>query len=123
MAGTITIPLMTLQIGTTEFGPASVADTDINAVLSIDRTVVGGFNSMTALTTCQIGVYQSNDNGDTWFFLAGAGFPGGIYTNRNGQINMSGMGVDFWPGTGRLTRAETIIDGTAVAIQGSLVFS
>jgi len=33
------------------------------------------------------------------------------------------MGVDFWPGTGRLTRAETIIDGTAVAIQGSLVFS
>jgi hypothetical protein len=123
MAGTTIIPLTTLPPGTYEFGPDSVDDADTLAVLMIDRTVVGGFNSKTAATTCQIGVYQSNDAGANWDFLAGAGFPGGIYTNRNGQVNVSGMSVEYWPGTGRLARAEVIIAGTSVAIQGSFTVS
>ena len=123
MAGTITIPLMTLQIGTTEFGPASVADTDINAVLSIDRTVANGFNSKTASTTCQISIFQSDDAGATWYMLASAGFPGGVYTNHAGQVNFSGCSVFYQSGTSRLARAEVIIGGTSVAVQGTLTVS
>lgn len=123
MAGTLNIPLTTLPAGTFEFGPASIADADSLAVLMIDRTVANGFNSKTVATTCQIGIYQSNDAGTTWNLLASAGFNGGISSNHAGQINVSGIGVQFWPGTGRLARAEVIIGGTSVAIQGSLTVS
>lgn len=123
MAGTLNIPLTTLPVGTFLFGPASVADADSLAVLTIDRTVANGFNAKTTATTCQIAVYQSNDAGATWNLLASAVFPGGIHINHAGQQNVSAIGIQFWPGTGRLTRAEVIIGGTSVAIQGSLAVS
>jgi hypothetical protein len=123
MAGTLNIPLTTLPIGTRVFGPASVADSDSLAVLSIDHTVANGFNSKTTATTCQISVHQSNDAGATWFAIASGGFPGGVSSNHAGQVNLSSVIIQFWPGTGRLTRAEVIIGGTSVAIQGSLTVS
>ena len=123
MAGTLNIPLTTLPVGTFLFGPASVANPDSVAVLTLDRTVANGFNSKTTATTCQISVYQSNDAGATWDLVASAGFVGGTSSNHAGQVNLSAIGVQFWPGTGRLTRAEVIIGGTSVAIQGSLTVS
>jgi hypothetical protein len=123
MAGTLNIPLTTLPTGTFEFGPASVANPDSVAVLTIDRTVANGFNAKTPATTCQIAIHQSNDAGATWNLLASATFIGGTSSNHAGQINLSAIGVRFWPGTGRLTRAEVIIGGTSVAIQGTLTVS
>lgn len=123
MAGTLNIPLTTLPVGTIDFGPASVADADSIAVLTINRTVANGFNAKTTATTCQIAVHQSNDAGATWNLIASAGFSGGISSNHAGQVNISAIGIQFWPGTGRLTRAEVIIGGTSVAIQGSLTVS
>jgi len=123
MAGTTNIPLTTLPPGTYEFGPATVDDADTLAVLSIDRTVANGFNSKTSATTCQISIFQSNDAGATWDMLTSAGFPGGLYTNHAGQVNFSGCSVFYQPGTSRLARAEVIIGGTSVAVQGTLTVS
>ena len=54
MAGTLTIPLTTLPTGTRVIGPANVADADVRAVLTLDRTVAGGLNALTAATSMLI---------------------------------------------------------------------
>jgi hypothetical protein len=123
MPGTLNIPLTTLQAGTHDFGPAAVNDADTLAILTVDRTVTNGFNSKTSATTCHISIHQSNDNGNTWVELASTDFAGGIASNHAGQINENDVGIHFWPGTGRLTRAEVIIGGSSVAVSGSLVVS
>lgn len=129
MAGTMTIPLTTLPVGTQHFpasGGFSLADTDTEAQLTIDRTVAGGFNSAPATTEAAIEVDQSNDGGSTWFQLAATTFFGGIYqtkANGGGQLNANGFTVTPAPGTGRLARATVTISGAAVAVAGSLVIS
>jgi hypothetical protein len=123
MAGTLNIPLATLQAGPHDFGPILIADTDTLAILTVDRTPANGFNSKTPATTCTISIQQSNDNGTTWNEIGSAGFVGGISSNHAGQINSNFVGMHFWPGTGRLARAEVVIGGSSVAVQGSLVIS
>jgi hypothetical protein len=116
------IPLLTLAVGTREFGPAAVAD-DVNAVtLTIDRTVAGGLNSSPASTTLEIGVWQSDDDGASWQFRASAGLIGGVYPrNAAGDPYVeSTVSVDLTPGTGRRVKAVTETGGSSVAIAGSL---
>ena len=125
MAGTTNIPLTSLAPGTYDFGPASLADGDRMATLSVDRTVAGGFNSQPATTQAEIGVYQSNDSGATWFLLASATMEGGSFTDRHtGQpYTQSSVTVPLQPGTGRQGKAHIIISGATVAVQGSLVIT
>jgi hypothetical protein len=132
MAGTLTIPLTRLSVGTTHFpatGGQPVADTDTLIVLTIDRTVsqgqTQGFNGQPATTTANILAEQSNDGGVTWQPLASAGFSGGITViPRTGQtVTSNDVGVWLLPGTGRLARATVTIAGATVAVQGTLVIS
>lgn len=123
MPATFNIPLTTLQVGTQDFGPVTVADTDTLILLTIDRTVANGFNSKTPATTCRISIFMSSDGGNTWDELAATTFSGGIASNHAGQINANDVGVFLHPGTNRQTRAEVVTGGTSVAVQGSLVIS
>ena len=56
---TLTIPLTALNDGVRHFGPATIADADKSAVLTLDRTVTGGLNSLTAATALEVSVDQS----------------------------------------------------------------
>ena len=124
MPVTLTIPLTTLATGTRTFGPATLADTDTLVILTIDRTVTGGFNSQPATTTARISIEQSNDGGSTWDELASTTFVGGVYTMHGGlPVNSNDVGVFLWPGTGRRGRAVVTIAGASVAVAGSLAIT
>ena len=121
---TLTIPLTTVAVGTRTFGPANLADTDTLVVLTIDRTVTGGFNSQPASTTARISIEQSNDGGSTWNELAATTFIGGVFTMHGGlPVNSNDVGVFLLPGTGRRGRAVVTITGAAVAVAGSLAIT
>jgi hypothetical protein len=126
MAGTFNIPLTTLVPGVHNFpasGGAAVADSDSLALLTIDRTVPGGLNAVPAVSF-EVSVYQSNDGGATWQFLASAGGSGGISIMHGGQqVNSNDIGVSLWPGTSRLVRASVTITGASVAVAGTLAIS
>ena len=124
MPTTLTIPLTTLTVGTRTFGPATLADTDTLVILTIDRTVTGGFNSQPATTTARISIEQSNDGGTTWDELAATTFFGGVLTMHGGlPVNSNDVGVFLWPGTGRKGRAVVTIAGASVAVAGSLAIT
>jgi hypothetical protein len=122
---TVPIPLLTLAVGTREFGPASVDDTTNAVTLTIDRTVANGLNSKPATTTLEIGVWQSDDNGASWQFRASAGLIGGLYpSNQAGDPYLfSDVQVDLTPGVGRRVKAVTETAGSSVAVSGSLVIA
>lgn len=127
MAGTTNIPLTTLAVGPHTFpasGGMAVADSDTLVRLSIDRTVVNGFNTQPATTTALIYTYQSSDGGTTWKWIAGDQITGGIYSSaKTGQENTDYVEVNLDPGTGRLVKATVTVSGAAVAVAGSLITS
>ena len=122
---TVDIPLTTLAPGSYDSGSANLADTYVQAVLSIDRTVANGFNSKSATTQAAISVYQSDDGGATWILLASATLEGGSYINHHTGLpyTESSVTVPLQPGTGRQGKANVTISGSSVAVQGSLVIS
>lgn len=123
MAGTIVIPLTTLPTGQRTFGPLTLADTDVLAVLTIDRTPANGFNSQPGTTAASIAIEQSLDGGISWQQLVSGTFTGGVLTRRGQEVDSNDIGVFPVPGTGRQLRAQVIISGSPVAVQGSLVIS
>jgi len=130
MAGTLNIPRTRMTVGSNEYpssGGYAVSDSDNDAVLTIDRTVTGGFNSVSSSVTLDAGVYQSNDGGATWDLLQSALMVGGTYANPpkygGGTVNSSIVGMTLNPGTGRLVRAYIVVSGAAVWIAGTLVIS
>lgn len=123
MAGTTNISLTTLAPGSYDFGPTALANIDTMATLSVDRTVVNGFNA-TPAAAASISVFQSDDSGTTWFLLAGATLLGGNLINKDGHpFPASLVTVPLAPGTGRQGKANVTISGATVAVQGSLVIS
>lgn len=126
MPGTVTIPSTVLSNGVRTFGPANVADADTEAVLSIDRTVAGGFNSLTGTTTVEMTVEQSNDSGTTWFLIVDGIISGGLFPapkGAPGNATTAGVGAFYAPGTGRQVRAKMTTAGGPVTVQGSLTIS
>jgi len=125
MAGTTTIPLVTLQDGSRIFGPANVANPDVRTVLTVDRTPASGLGSLTTATTIELLVEQSNDGGTTWFELADGTIAGGAQADwRTGQPETASViAVTFAPGTGRRVRATMTVAGGPVAVQGTLATS
>lgn len=121
---TFTIPLVTLPVGVRTFGPSNAADTETAIVLTIDRTVTGGLNSLTSATTLATEVDQSNDGGSTWQEVAAASTIGGALTDAHGNpVTVFGFTVKLQPGTGRQLRAAVTVAGSAVAVAGTLVTS
>src|SRR5215831_10902323 len=106
MAGTFTIPLTTLSNGAHTFGPATVANADTETVLTVDRTVAGGLNSLTTAATLEILVEQSDDGGASWFELVDGTIFGGLHPQFHGPnpAVSEGVTVTFAPGTSRRAR-------------------
>jgi hypothetical protein len=123
MAGTLTIPQTTLSPGTRNFGPAPVDDADTMAVLTIDRTVPGGLNSLTPAVTIGIAIDQSGDGGATWANLAGAVLAGGSAAEDPRHPGISSVRVQFSPGAGRQARATVTVAGGSVTVAGTLTTS
>jgi hypothetical protein len=127
MAGTFTIPLTTVTVGSHDFGPALAADGDSLILLNIDRTVVNhgvqGLNGQPATTTVSLATFQSGDGGVTWQGLAENVVTGGIFTKGGTQINTDQIGTELNPGTGRQVRATVVVAGASVAVAGSLTTS
>ena len=126
MATNITIPVTTLTVAGSPktFGPFNM-NKEQNAVLTIDRTVAGGLNSLTSATTLEVDLYTSPDNGVTWIGPDGFSTTGGIITDRNGQTattnTMSPKGLGG-QGT-RVKVVTTVIGPSDVVVAGSLVLS
>ena len=123
MAGTLTIPLTTLSDGVRSFGPAAVADSDKVTVLTVDRTPAGGLNSLTAATTIDLLVEQSDDGGVTWFLIVDGIIQGGPVPQGKAPPGTSQVACTFAPGTGRRVRATMTVTGGPVTMQGSLTTS
>jgi hypothetical protein len=119
---TLTIPLTTLPLGSRDFGPVTIADAEVKIVLTIDRTVTGGLNSLTPASVAAVDVSQSNDGGGTWQLNVGGTFPGGLIpTMKAGNLTVSALNVDLAPGTSRRLKATLTVTGTPVAVAGTLV--
>jgi hypothetical protein len=129
MAGTVTIPLTTLPVGAHAFGPAAAADSDHGVLLTVDRTVTGGFNSQPASTTADYRADQSADGGVTWVLIAGGTMGGGTVAavqpprGPGGTMGTSTVSADMLPGTGRQVRAVVTVSGAPVAVAGTLTIT
>lgn len=119
MAGTLTIPLITLPVGSRDFGPATVADADHGVTLTVDRTVTGGLTA-TPAAQLQVQISQSGDGGATWKMIAAATFPGGTVAVRGVTLTASQLITTWDPGTGRQAKATIIVSGAPVAVAGTL---
>jgi len=119
---TLTIPQITLAVGSRTFGPGNAADAEASITLTIDRTVTGGLNSLTGASVLDIAVDQSNDGGTTWHNLAGAEWTGGIQLDKHGNTRtQEQLFTTLNPGTSRKVRASTTVSGTSIAIAGTVV--
>lgn len=128
MATTFPIPLTTLTVGAHTFGPATIADTDTSVTFSIDRTVAGGLNSLTAASTLALQGEMSTDGGVTWHAVDSAAgtdthwsTTGGVFTGRNGTVTTSSGTWPLAAGTSRRLRATVTVSGpSSIAVAGSI---
>lgn len=120
---TVSIPLVTLPVGSQTFGPSPIADTDTKITLSIDRTVSGGLNSQPSTTQIMLTTFQSDDGGATFQELAAVSVVGGIFTKGGNQINTDHIITELNPGTSRQVQATVTVTGASVAVAGSIATS
>lgn len=123
MATTFTIPLTTLPVGSRDLGPSHPADSETAIVLTIDRTVTGGLNSLTSDSAIAMDVMQSNDGGNTWVLAVGSTFVGGLIPagKGGGNVLQAVAKVDLTPGTSRQLKASVTVSGpSSIAVAGTL---
>jgi len=123
VAGTLNIPLTTLNPGTRDFGPVAVSDADSTATITINRAVVGGLNSVSSSVSISIEVNESDDGGASWFNLASSLHIGSPAFDNPKQPGVGSVKVNFAPGTGRQVKATVIVLGGSVAVSGNLNMS
>jgi len=120
---TLTIPLVTIQVGQRTFGPFSIGN-NTQAVLSIDRTVAGGLNSLPATDTLDVLIQSSPDNGVTWTNEVETTFAGGPQSNHHGVINtdiLTVNGLDVGRNSCRVI--ATVAGADPIAVAGNVVVS
>ena len=128
VAFTFQIPLVTLPAGSQTFGPVTVPDTDVSVTFSIDRSVAGGLNSLTADSTLFLQAEMSTDSGATWHAVdssAGAdthwSTTGGVFTGKNGIAAVSSGTWMLAAGSSRRLRATVTVSGpSSIAVAGSI---
>jgi hypothetical protein len=131
MAATTNFGPLTLPTGARTFGPHLAANSDTAIRLTVDRTLTGGLNALTASSTIEVNVELSDDGGATWHATdtdqAGTKTAwttaGGIFTDRFGQVaTVSGGAWFLFPGTSRQLRATITVAGPSpIAVAGSIV--
>jgi hypothetical protein len=130
------ILLTSFQPGSTPVGPASVPDGDTTLVLTVDRTVAGGLNALTAASQLGMEAQLSTDGGTTWHAVdadqpgtaTSWGAPGGVFTvtDRTGTHTVAANSGTWpiFPGTARRIRAVVTVTGPSpIAVAGSIVTS
>lgn len=117
------IPLVTLPAGSQTFGPANAADSETSVTLTIDRTVSGGLNSLTASSVLSVDVQQSGDGGVTFQDLGGWTTSGGAVPAKGGGSATTSSGRwNLIPGTSRQLQATVTVSGPSpVAVAGTIV--
>ena len=127
---TYPITLTTLQVGSLwlpqpQGSGEAIPDSASGVIITLDRTVPGGLNSLTGADTLTLTAFQSQDNGATWLQLEQAVIPGGVYDDKftHQPITVAGFGADFIPGTSRLVALQVAVAGASIAVQGSLALS
>ena len=120
MAVTQTITNTRLS-GSKTFNFTNTPDGVSNALVTIDRTVSGGLNSLTAADTLTISVDRSTDGGVTWAPAAGITCQGGTYVVKGVTLSQEtlAVGIDA-ADTGY--RINTVAS-TPVRIAGTVVYS
>ena len=122
MATTINIAQRTLPIGQATFGPRAM-NKERTFTLTVDRTVVGGLNSLDATTTLEVDVNSSVD-GVTYTNEASFTTVGGIISNHNGQENSNVLAVQGMGGQGTFVEIVTTVGGAStVVVAGSIVLT
>lgn len=122
MATNITIPQVTLPVGQSTFGPANM-NKERTLVLTLDRTVAGGLNSLTSATTLEVAVNTSVD-GTAFNNEASFTTVGGILSDRHGQINSNVLTIVGLGGQGTKVEIVTIVGGTfSVVVDGSIALT
>jgi hypothetical protein len=120
---TLTIPKINLAVGQRTFGPFSIGNNS-QAVITLDRTVAGGLNSLTSASVLDVTVQSSPDAGVTWTNEAEATFPGGVYSDRHGQVNTNILTVNGLDGGRNSARVVTVVTGpSSIRIAGTCVVS
>jgi hypothetical protein len=114
---TVNIPLITLTVGAHTAGPATLNGTWTTYLLTLDRTVTGGLNSVSSSTHIGFSVEHSTDAGVSWRVLATGGTLGGPPGDGS-----PGIGGDFSPplAAGQV-RVTVTVTGASVAVAGTLV--
>ena len=124
MSSTFNIPLTTLTAGPHTFGPATIPDADTSVTVSVDRTVTGGLNSLTAASTLGMTAEMSTDGGVTWHAVD-TGQPG-TQTSWSAVGGGTGWSASsgtwpLFPGTSRRLRATVTVSGpSSIAVAGSI---
>lgn len=114
-----TIPATTIQRGARTFSFASSQAPWSNALISIDRTISGGLNSLPATATLTLDIQYSLDGGATWNDLCGSTLQGGTITVKGVTLTTDtlecGIGVTFPTGTlfelNTNASARVVVDG------------
>jgi len=121
---TFSIPNITVQVGTRQFGPFAIPDADNGIEIDIDRTQSPHpLNGLTSATTYSVELQQSNDGGVTWKALGGAsGIPGGTILTKTGATRVTdSVFTMFDPGTGRQLRCQVIVTGPSpITLSGTI---
>lgn len=129
---TLTIPLVTLPVGSQTFGPVTLPAGDSTVTLTVDRTPAGGLNALTGASVLGMDAQMSTDGGATWHAVdtdqpgsqTAWTAAGGTFTPpRGGSPYATSAGTwPLFPGSGRRVRATVTVSGPSpIAVAGSLV--
>lgn len=108
----------TFAVGTDTIGPYP-AGSFTQAAFSIDRTVAGGLNSLTAATIVVLDMMRSTDGGVTWTNA-------NTYETQGGPFPFSTDNADFTIAAGVGTHVEMLVTVTgpsSVVLAGSVTIS
>lgn len=120
---TLNIPLTTLRVGATVFGPVTQNSAVSEITLDLDRTA--GNSSLNSLPSSEQLAGQidySTDNGATWINAFGFVTVGGTFFDDDGVTVLTRTTVTQQRGIpgGAQVRATVTVTGARVTVQGSL---
>jgi hypothetical protein len=121
----LTIPPTTLSDadGLKSYGPVTLHQADSAVLLTIDRAVAGGFNSVAPTVAMHVEIDYSPDGGATWTLLVAGDISGGVTTDRNGTRTTSTLGTGTDLVKSAQLRATVQVTGGTVTVAGSLAVS
>lgn len=93
-------------------------------LLTVDRTVAGGLNSLDQTTTLEVDVNSSSDGGNTFQNEASFTTTGGTFVGRGGTLNTNVLAVEGLGGQGTVVQIVTTVGGpSAIVVSGSIALT